>query len=38
MRNLDAATTWIREHSPVSLLVALYVALVAMELARAAGL
>jgi hypothetical protein len=36
MRILDVAS-WIRETGPISWLLALYVGLVAMELARAAG-
>jgi hypothetical protein len=37
MRSIDVAG-WIRENAPFSLLIALYVGIVAMELARAAGL
>jgi len=37
MRSIDLAS-WIRENGPLSLLLALYVGIVAMELARAAGL
>ena len=36
MRSIDLVS-WIRENGPLSLLIALYVGLVAMELARAAG-
>ena len=37
MRSIDLAS-WIRENGPLSLLIALYVGIVAMELARTAGL
>ena len=37
MRSIDLAS-WIRENGPLSLLIALYVGIVAMELARVAGL
>jgi hypothetical protein len=37
MRSIDLAS-WFRENGPLSFVIALYVGIVAMELARAAGL